>query len=59
MRDAIAIARRWIAGIVAGVAMLVAGGCANWPPQCREGERIEAIRTDSGPYYICKAEAST
>ena len=56
MRDAIALARRWIAGIVAGVAMLLAGGCGNWPVKCPHG--VDVIRTDSGPYYICRAEAT-
>jgi len=45
--------------IRAALLALLLTGCANWPPRCREGERIESIRTDSGPYYICKAEAST
>jgi hypothetical protein len=52
MRDAIAIARRWIAGIVAGVAILLAGGCGNWPIRCEHG--VYAIKSDRGPYYMCE-----
>jgi hypothetical protein len=56
MRDALAIAGRWIVGAVAGLAMLLIAGCGNWPVKCPHG--VDSIRTDSGPHYICRPEAT-
>lgn len=38
----------------AGLLALLLTGCANWPPRCAPGEQIEAVRTDAGPYYLCR-----
>ena len=54
IRDALAIAGRWIVAAVAGFAMLLMAGCGNWPIKCEHG--VDSIRTDSGPHYICRQE---
>jgi hypothetical protein len=57
MRDALAIAGRWIVGAVSGLAMLVISGCAvsaDFPRgSCPPDYSWAPIKSDRGTLWLC------